>query len=536
MSLFGSLYVGASGLQTSQNALNTTAHNMSNVDTPGYTRQQILLGTRSYNTLSVSASSNAFQQYGLGVYYSQSRQVRDEFLDKIYRKESGRGAFYDTNVQVIEEIEDLYGEFQGVEFSAALENLWVSVVELDKDPLKLTNQNLFITRSQEFLTRAKLVYEGLSQMQDNLNKRVKTDADTINSYGEMLVDLNKQILKIEAGGLEHANDLRDRRNFILDKLSEMGNVTYTEATNGMVTVKFEGVDFVSTDSANKIQLHIDPTTGFYTPYWSQLASYKTNVNGEPVLDLDAARLYDPTQKISSELNTDIGTMRALLLARGEKRATYHDADESNADYYNSDIKESLLMNMQSQFDRLINKIATKINDVLRQAAESEPDTNYMKDKDGNPLQLFEVISEDPDIGFSLGNIVINEDLLREPSQLSFRLKDGKEDKETTQKLLDLFSEETHKLNPNAETRTSLIKFYSALISQVSTTGEMNKEIAAAQQSTINETYSAREQVVGVSSDEEMEFMIKFQNAYNASSRYINVINEMMEHILNTLGR
>lgn len=149
MSLFGSLYVGASGLQTSQNALNTTAHNMSNVDTPGYTRQQILLGTRSYNTLSVSASSNAFQQYGLGVYYSQSRQVRDEFLDKIYRKESGRGAFYDTNVQVIEEIEDLYGEFQGVEFSTALENLWVSVVELDKDPLKLTNQNLFITRSQE---------------------------------------------------------------------------------------------------------------------------------------------------------------------------------------------------------------------------------------------------------------------------------------------------------------------------------------------------------------------------------------------------
>jgi len=57
MPLFGSLYIGASGLQTSQNAMNTTAHNMTNVDTKGYTRQQILLNTRTYQTLSVSASA-----------------------------------------------------------------------------------------------------------------------------------------------------------------------------------------------------------------------------------------------------------------------------------------------------------------------------------------------------------------------------------------------------------------------------------------------------------------------------------------------
>lgn len=534
MSLFGSLYVGASGLQTSQNALNTTAHNMSNADTKGYTRQQILLGTRSYNTLSVSASANAFQQYGLGVYYSQSRQVRDEFLDKIYRKESGRGAYYDSNVQVIEEIEDLLGEFQGVEFSDALQNLWESIVELDKGPMDGTNQNLFITRCEEFITRAKLVYGGLSDMQDNLNDRVRRDVETINGYGEMLVELNEQIMKVEAGGVEHANDLRDRRNYILDELAKLGSVSYHEAANGMVTVDFEGIDFVKADSSNKLELYKDEATGFYTPYWKQLASYKTNAAGEQELDLAAARLYDPTQKISSELNTDIGTMRAVLLARGEKRATYQDVQD--AEHYNENIKDSLLMNMQSQFDQLINKVATSINEVLRKAAESEPDTDYMKDENGNPRQMFEMIANDPEVGFTIGNIIINEDFLRTPSILSLRLKDDSADKATTQGLLNAFSVESHKLNPNAETRTNLIKYYSALVSQVSATGEMNKEIAGAQQGVINETFSAREQVVGVSSDEEMEFMIKFQNAYNASSRYINVINEMMEHILNTLGR
>ena len=96
MSLMGSLYVGQSGLQTGQNALNTTAHNMSNVDTAGYTRQQVQQTARTYVTLSKTNSANAYQQTGLGVQYAQVKQVRDYFLDKTYRRESGRSAFYDA--------------------------------------------------------------------------------------------------------------------------------------------------------------------------------------------------------------------------------------------------------------------------------------------------------------------------------------------------------------------------------------------------------------------------------------------------------
>lgn len=534
MSLFGSLYVGTSGLQTSQNALNTTAHNMSNVDTVGYTRQQILLGTRSYNTLSVSASAVAYQQYGLGVYFSQSRQVRDQFLDLSYRQESGRSAFYETNVQVIEEIEDLYGEFQGTEFSEALDNLWNSIQDLDRDPCEPTNQNLFVTRSEQFLTRAKLVYDGLSEQQDNLNTQVKKNVNTINTYGQLLVDVNQEIMKIESGGIEHANDLRDKRNYILDELSKMGNISYKEDMYGIVTVKFEGIDFVNADTINKIELHEDDRTGFYTPYWSQLAAYKIDGTGKKVLDLQASRVCDPTQIISNDYNTNIGTLRATLLARGEKRATYQDMKD--ADYYEENIANSLLMNMQAEFDQLIQKVVTVINDVLRQAAESEPDSDYMKDANGDPYQLFELISDDPNVGYTIGNVVINAELKRTPTLLSFRFQEGQEDKETTAKLIKAFSEEAHTLNPNLKTKTNLIKYYSNLISQVSGTGQYNKDFATAQAGTVNEIYGAREQIVGVASDEEMEIMIKFQNAYNASSRYINVINEMIEHIIMTLGR
>ena len=79
-------------------------------------------------------------------------------------------------------------------------------------------------------------------------------------------------------------------------------------------------------------------------------------------------------------------------------------------------------------------------------------------------------------------------------------------------------------------------YYGDLVSQVANSGSVYKSILTNQQETVDSTFSAREQIIGVSQDEELSNMIKFQNAYNASSRYINVIDEMLEHILNTLGR
>ena len=111
MPLMGSLYIGKSGLQTGQNALHTTAHNMSNSDTVGYVRQQVLLGTSIYNTIKTDIHAVSNQQIGLGVEYSKTRQVRDYFLDLTYRKESGRCEFYTVSRDALEEIEFLFCSF-----------------------------------------------------------------------------------------------------------------------------------------------------------------------------------------------------------------------------------------------------------------------------------------------------------------------------------------------------------------------------------------------------------------------------------------
>ncbi len=204
MSLMGSLYIGASGLQTSQNALNTTAHNMSNIDTTGYVRQQVQQGTRIYKTLSTSGAAIAYTQTGLGVNYTLVKQIRDQFLDKTYRRESGRSAFYDTWTSSVEEIENLFQELEGEAFGESIENLWASIQELSKHPENSVNQGAFVQRCGEFLSRAKSVYTGLCEYQDNMNFKIGRQVDTINAYAERICELNKEIVKIESGKVERA--------------------------------------------------------------------------------------------------------------------------------------------------------------------------------------------------------------------------------------------------------------------------------------------------------------------------------------------
>ena len=573
MPLMGRLYVGASGLQTGQNALNTTAHNLSNIDTKGYTRQQVQQSSKSYLTLSIDVNSVNNKQVGLGVTYSRAKQVRDYFLDKTYRRESGRSMFYEVSTEVMEEVESQLGELHGEAFQGTMSDFWTAIQELTKDPASSVTQGLLVQRASELVQRAGAIYSGLSSYQDNLNQQIIQQVDKINKYGKQLLILNDQISAIEAGGIEKANDMRDARNQILDELAELTDMTWKEDMYGRVSVQIEGVDFVKGGTCFEMGLDIDPTNGFVTPFWPQNASYRTLANGTREYIIDGAEVFDLDREISSELNTDIGGLKAMLHARGDHRADYTDIEND----YDS-ISQSVVMNVQAEFDQMIHHMVTKINDILAKAAgvvtgdltladgtvlkdasycEVDED-GYMRQADGSPIQMFSKITTDayrkvtgqdgkeywvyneedaavPDSLYTLKNLQVNPELMQKPSMLGFRLKDGSEDKATADALKDAFTEEAYTLNPNVKKKTTFIDYYTDLVSQIANSAYAFRDIYVNQQDTVESVDNARQQVVGVSSDEELSNMIRFQNAYNASSRYINVISEMLEHIISTLG-
>ncbi|MCR5625932.1 MAG: flagellar hook-associated protein FlgK [Lachnospiraceae bacterium] len=566
----GSFWTGVSGLQTSQNALNTTAHNLANIDTSGYTRQQVLQGNREYNKIGDAYISS--MQVGLGVSYTDVRAIRDYFLDKSYRQEAGRSAYYSTSLEAVNEINTLFGETEGTEFQTSLQSLQNAMSDLADKPSDATSMSVVVSRAAQFLERAKAVYNGLCEYQDNLNEQIKDQVDTINDYAAKIHELNQKITRIETGGIEDANDLRDSRDYYLDQLSSMGRISYDEDAKGVVTVQFEGVNLVTTDYVNKMEARVmDETTGFYEVIWPKL-------NDQQVFSLNS--------DVSAEDLSDNGSLKALVYSRGDHRATYQDivggyeyteeqADgtevtkNATAEYAYSQIDSSSVMTIMAEFDNLVHNITMGIDRILTSEVDSSGDR---VDKGEDYLTLFTTISSDdtntrPSEGevqdqsfysnYTCNNLTINSDLLKQPTLLNngFVLEDSSVDQTTADNLVELFSSADYindlfdgslasdgsdgkkvmtNLNATTLTQSDFADYYILIVEQYATVGNTYQSLNTSLELSVNSIEAQRQQVVGVSDNEELTKMIRYQNAYNANSRYMNTVNDMLEILLTSM--
>ena len=247
---FGSFYVGNSGLRNSQNALNTTANNLANVNTKGYVREQVRFSDLGYLTRNNPTSGTNIQQSGLGVTVSDVAHVRDIFLDKSYRQENGRQAFYSKMYDTTSYVEDILQEMNGVEFKESVSSFWKAFQEYANDPSKSTNQNLVLQKAELFLSRSNTVYHDLQSYQSNINLQIKQQVDRVNEIGDRIYTLNNEILKVEAGGVETAMTLRDERDTLIDELSGYVKIEANEDSTGVMNIKVEGQLLPVTDKGD----------------------------------------------------------------------------------------------------------------------------------------------------------------------------------------------------------------------------------------------------------------------------------------------
>ena len=563
MSLLSGLYVGTTALKVANDALNTTSHNISNADTAGYTRQQVSQSTRNFVMISNASTQVAAKQTGLGVQYAETRQVRSYFLDQNYRREAGRSAFYEVSYEALIHMQDLLGESSPLNFGEAIEEFWKSIQEFANDPSSAVTQGLFVSKAQTLLERAKKVYKSMQDYQNNLNNDVKKYVDKLNDYGKQLVELNKQIANIECSGVENANDYRDARNYILDQMSELCNITYGEDIDGYVSVQIEGVEFVKRNVFYEMKLY-ENDNGYYMPFWPHIIERSVDSNGRTFYtpeEVEQGKVFDLEREISSATNTDIGRLKGILLARGDHSADYSEIEPGrvNVDKYNREISQSICMNVEAEFDLLIKNIVTAVNGVLKKvaqdASESYLEKNIPNLEDMTPEQqeaekkkllpkeawdkLFTRIdvwpSDGETGGWSINNIMVNEMFRQQPALLNMINRDEEVNHETVDRLKTAFDEELYRLNPNTEKRSSAKGYYEDFVGQIANTGSVTKLLYEYQLDMQEETSFAREQIHGVSTDEELQFMIKFQNAYNAASRYITTLNSMLENLIAQFG-
>lgn len=613
MPLMGSLYIGTSGLISHQNALNVSSNNLANVDTKGYTRQQVVFGTAISNTID-QTKAIGWSQVGLGVNIDEVRQVRDYFMDQSYRQESGRQAFYSASYEALSEIETLFGEMEGVEVQTAMTDLWQALSEMAKNPDDPTQLAVLKDKANSFVVRCNAVSNGLKDYQENVNVKIEETIDRINELGQNIYDLNLDICKIEAAGIENANDLRDLRNAALDELGSLLRIEYKELDNNMVTVRTEGIDFITRSGYWKMEASYDSATGLTTPTWPHL-------NDDEVFKFE--------QEISTALNTDIGQLKAYVIARGDVQANYMDmpvhpepedyalglsdpvyqavmevydrfksgenftepnardyADGENDPAYiasmeaYNDLKRyemytsvSVINNVQAEFDQMFHSIVTMFNDILCPNKEVTLDDGskvmildeencsygangqigtelfsrtgyerYTKQTltlDDGTTGEFYVFNEEEEgkrsTQYTVGNVTVNPTVMQDASSLPMTTKQGDADYTRAMKMLDAWAEPFARLNPYSAAKADFQTYYKQLIGDLANIGSVYSNVSDALTGTVEFIENQRQEVAGVSSDEELTNVIKFQNAYNASSRYITVINEMLGHLISQLG-
>ena len=298
------LYVGSSGLRSAQTALNTTAHNLANVNVKGYTRQQVALSSAEY--FKIGQTTTQDKSYGVGVDTLAIRRVRDDLIDAAYRQENGRLGYYSTQYDAVVEIESLFGELNGVTFEDSLKDLKNAINELSYEPESTIKRSALIQMSTTFIDRAGSIYKGLKDYQTTLNTKVSNTVDRINELGETISSLNKKITQVELSG-ERANDLRDQRDKALDELSAYAKVTYQETDNKTLLVTLEGFSFVTSFGVNKMGTEDIDGTGLLRPVWEAF-------NNRAV--------FNDFEEITANNKKDIGELKEILLARRNSKEDY----------------------------------------------------------------------------------------------------------------------------------------------------------------------------------------------------------------------
>ena len=603
----GNFWVGVSGLQSSQYALNATAHNITNAGSKGYSRQQVLLADLSYHHLGDTAVGR--NQAGLGTSIADVRLIRDTFVDKAYRKELGREQFYQTKYDVVAEVQNYFGELEGSDFRTYMQNLWSAAQELQKESNSIVTRSSFIAQAVTFIEQSNEIYDQLTTYQKNLNQEIEDQVNRINELADIIYDLNHKVTMVEASDIESANDYRDQRDAALDELSGIISISYKENADGQVDVYAEHRTLVSMSRVYRMDVKaVSDSCDFYMPIWKDDQENIFNLHNVP----------------NAEAKTDTGSLKGIIMSRGDWIADYTDipiapeapvrpvrsdyatdAEYADAiieyndqyqdyqteyeqfvkdrDYYNTYLEPYTVNNIIAQFDQLVHGIVTKMNDILcpnkevtvtnpdgsthtiqildeekagygmgeenkvqgkelikRRTIEryTEQEVTIVNDDGTTETRTVQVYNEEGDEAltlYTLGNLEVNDELIKNPSLLPLTNEQNEELQAVADRLIHMWEDEFGTLGPNSLVVNNYMGYYKEFIADFANKGYTYNGIAETQSQSVLELENQRQTVVGVSTDEELSNLIKYQQGYNASSRYFTVVSEMVEHLISKLG-
>ena len=521
-STFFGLTISYTGLQAAHTSLNVVGHNVSNVNTKGYTRQQA--STQAAQAL---RTFSTYGTLGAGVTVTEITQLRDTYYDQKYRNNQANYGEYEAKENYMRQIEDFLDEWNLEGYCEEYQAFFDAVEDVIKTPGEDSAKNQLINNAMSFSQYFNTLSTNLRKVQEDANNELKDAVEQINSLAQNISALNRQINQIEAN-YGNANDLRDQRNALVDDLAKYVDITTSEQeiANGLTSfqISINGQSLVHNYNYKTLEVVARETPrnesdaeGLYDIQWSddnKFDMYSTSLGGQ------LKALIDIRDGCNGEIETiSVNEDGSYKLDNDGNIVT-----ETNPQF-NDNVNYKGVPYYQAQLNQFIQTFSQAVNDILKNGYVSDADTEAEANK-GIPL----FVVGDSSGKLTASTVSVNSELLKDSNKLATKtsVNIGEGSAGIMEQLNALQKEKLFDGGTGAY-------FLESIVSDMSIDAGKAKTFLSNYNNMKTTIQNQRLSVMGVDTDEEAMDIMKFQQAYNLNSKMMSVMNQIYDRLINQTG-
>jgi flagellar hook-associated protein 1 FlgK len=562
MSTFSGLSIGLRALETQRKSLDVTGHNIANANNENYNKQRAVHSASYPHTKPGMSTGFSNGQVGTGVEVKTIERVKDQFINGQIFKENQASAYWDEMSQGLEKVEYIINEPSDSGISTSIDEFWNSLQDLSNNPNDTAARNMVRENARTMIDAFQSVDSQLKDYQTSLNENLTNIKDDINNTAERIADLNKQIISVKSTG-QNPNDLLDQRDALYRELNQHLDVQGREDDLGNLIITADGRQIVN--GSDSYELELSEGDGENS---AELIHSRTGDKIEPKSGKTAAVFELRDEKIDFYREKLENLADGLVGEFNQRHSSGYDLEGNKAGNFFTDLENvaegekiaELALSSELEKENGLDRIAAGnySSDPTVVGITKNEDTAFgdyavdVKD-DGNNWLV--TISTPAGKELDSKSIVKGESLsfTAERDPLTDELLGGEldtagsgdfdlnpRDSGTAEIGLSQFSGSGDNASYLAAMfdsgeiveGTSVEGYFRTIVSSVGAEAQRSEEMESNQQDVLKQLQSLDRSESGVSLDEEMANLIKYQQAYNSAAKYITKTDELLQTLVN----
>ena len=539
--------VGSSALNSLQRAISTTGNNIANVNTEGYSRQQVEFSSRTPDYIGGLA-------LGTGVEVSAIRRAYDQFLTADVQARTSSSSYYNLYAGTAEQIDNLMAD-PATSIASAMDQFFASMEAVANSPASQPERQVMLAEAQTLASRFNYVDSRLSELAEDMNQRMSVFVEDINRHLSDVAKLNEQIERLQRSAGGSPNELLDQRDKTLEDLSKLMRIDVRAQSDGSINVfTTSGHRLVSPSGAESLRLsqgaQLDgPVQVFVSAAGGAEAEItERGIGGE----LGAA--IDVSNNMIDRARRDIGL---LALGLTDTFNIQHKSGSTLNQVEGGDFFSSILpVTTGSTLNSGTTSVTAAVDDVTQLTGASyrvdytdsivtvtNLATNETQEINGTTVTLDGLtLTVSPFSNLTDGDRFIIEPTARAASAMSVAITDTSDiaaasvggnvgDNRNILKLIDL--RDANNLRGGSQ---GVYDIYNNAVSQVAVDTRSARANAETEESLLASVVDQRASITGVNLEEEAANLIRYQQAYQAAAQIITAANDVFDTLLRATSR